>query len=427
MKLVSIFLLLTVAASALFAQEPPSPRDYNFYYRKAIDAYQSGNHQDFLANALKALDIRPRSNAAKYNAACGYALTGDTSAALDILEGLARLGVDYGTADDPDFESVRSSKRFAEIRALFEKKGFPINRSEIVFQSLQNDIMPEGIAHDPRTGTFYIGSMRDGDIRALDTSGGFYDFARIPHDITLACIGIFVDTTRSLLWACGSASDNAPGYTDDQFGITGIFAFDLATGKLARKIMLPYPHPTFGFNDLVVTTSGDLYTTGGPLFKLPAGDSEFVMAVPEEAIAGSNGICLSPDEKTLFVTETWQGIVAIDLTADSWRVLQCPDTIMVTGLDGLYYYDGSLIAVQNGPNPWRIVRIFLNDAQTAVDSVQALERRNPDVTMALTAALVGNQVYSVGHGPGPASIPTGVSVAASRDLGRTIILKTPIE
>ena len=427
MRLISILLLLIIAASTLLADEPPSARDYNFYYRKAIDAYQKGNHQDFLANALEALKIRPRSNAAKYNAACGYALTGDTSAALDILEQLARLGVDYGTADDPDFESVRNSKRFAEIRAIFEKKGFPINRSEIVFRSLQNDFMPEGIAHDPRTGIFYIGSMRDGDMRALDTSGNFYCFARIRHNITLACIGIFVDTTRDLLWACASASDNAVGYTDDQFGLTGIFAFDLHTGELAHKFMLPYPHPTFGFNDLVVTTSGDLYTTGGPLYKLPVGDSEFVLAVPEEAIAGSNGICLSPDEKTLFVTETWQGIVAINLTDNSWRVLQCPDTIMVTGLDGMYYYDGSLIAVQNGPNPWRIIRIFLNDAQTAVDSVRALERRNPDVTMAFTAALIGSQIYSIGHGPGPANTPPGFSEAAVQDLGRTIILRTPVE
>ncbi len=427
MKFVSILLTLILTTSALFAEETRSPRDYNFYYRQAVDAYRKQNHQDFLANALEALKIRPRSNAAKYNVACGYALTGDTSASLDILEQLARYGVDYGIADDPDFASLHKSKRFAKLRALSEERSSAINRSEIVFESLQNDIMPEGIAHDPRTGIFYMGSMRDGDIRALDTSGNFYDFAQIRHDITLACIGIFVDTTRNLLWACGSASENTAGYTEDQFGITGIFAFDLGTGKLARKIMLPFPHPTFGFNDLVVTKNGDLYTTGGPLYKLPAGDTEFVLAAPEDAIGGSNGICLSPDEKTLFVTETWQGIVAVDLTDDSWRVLQCPDTIMVTGLDGMYYYDGSLVAVQNGPNPWRIIRIFLNDTRTAVDSVRALERRNPDVSMALTAALVGNNVYSVGHGPGPKEIKLDYSEAAARNLGRTIILKTPVE
>lgn len=427
MKLVIIAALLILFSPTLQADDTQAPHDYNYYYRQAIDAYQEQDYQQFLISTQEALRIRPGSTAAQYNVACAYALTGDTSRALDMIENLARLGIDYGTANDPDFASVRSSGRFADITAILERKSYSINRSEVVFESVQNDLMPEGIAHDPRTGTSYLGSMRDGEIRALDTAGNFYDFARINHDPLLSCIGIFVDTVRNVLWACASASDNAIGYTEDQFGLTGVFGFDLSTGKLVNQCMLPEPHPTFGFNDLVVTRGGDIYTTGGPLYKKATGSDRFVMAVPEEAIAGSNGICLSPDEKTLFVTETWRGIVAVNLVDNSWRVLECPDSIMVTGLDGMYYYKGSLIAVQNGPNPWRIIRIFLNERQTAVDSVKALERRNPDVTIALTAAIVGNQLYSVGHGPAPENPPAGNPAALVRDLGRTIVLKTPIE
>ena len=52
-----------------------------------------------------------------YNLACGYALNGQRDEAIATLERLAERGSDFGVADDPDFESLRSDPRFHEVVA----------------------------------------------------------------------------------------------------------------------------------------------------------------------------------------------------------------------------------------------------------------------------------------------------------------------
>jgi hypothetical protein len=53
-----------------------------------------------------------------------------------------------------------------------------------------------------------------------------------------------------------------------------------------------------------------------------------------------------------------------------------PHTTML-GIDGIYFYKGSLIASQNGINPVRIVRIYLSKDYRAVDKFKVVEANNP--------------------------------------------------
>jgi hypothetical protein len=46
-------------------------------------------------------------------------------------------------------------------------------------------------------------------------------------------------------------------------------------------------------------------------------------------------------------------------------------------IDGLYSHKGALLAVQNGVNPNRIVRMFLNKEQTRVMKFETIEANNP--------------------------------------------------
>jgi hypothetical protein len=47
------------------------------------------------------------------------------------------------------------------------------------------------------------------------------------------------------------------------------------------------------------------------------------------------------------------------------------------GIDGLYFYKGSMIGVQNGVNPQRLIRVKLSRDMRAFESFEILEANNP--------------------------------------------------
>jgi hypothetical protein len=72
------------------------------------------------------------------------------------------------------------------------------------------------------------------------------------------------------------------------------------------------------------------------------------------------------------------GIAVVDLTGKNppgqLTYLPHPESVAVTGLDGLHLAGDSLIGIQNGTEPERIVRYHLNPAQTAITSAEVVEQ-----------------------------------------------------
>ena len=62
-----------------------------------------------------ALELNPASLSSQYNLACGYALTGRPDDAIRLLEQLARTGMDFGQARDPDLDALRDDPRFEAL------------------------------------------------------------------------------------------------------------------------------------------------------------------------------------------------------------------------------------------------------------------------------------------------------------------------
>ncbi len=69
---------------------------------------------------------------------------------------------------------------------------------------------------------------------------------------------------------------------------------------------------------------------------------------------------LSADEQTLYVADYLRGIAAINLATKAVTWLQPGPNVALSGIDGLQVFGNSFIAVQNGTNPARIVRMPLD-------------------------------------------------------------------
>jgi hypothetical protein len=81
----------------------------------------------------------------------------------------------------------------------------------------------------------------------------------------------------------------------------------------------------------------------------------------------SNGIAVSSDDKVLFVAG-WLGVARVDIASGLVKMLAKPKSISDAGVDGMYFYKGSLVGIQNPDlHPGRVMRYYLNLAMDRIE------------------------------------------------------------
>ncbi len=309
-----------------------------------------------------------------------YALKGDHKQALAWMEKAAALNPEYTPEFDGAFEGV------APFRLLIErarKASPPVRQSEIAFRIGENDLVPEGLAFDSRSGRFYLSSIHKKKIVEISANGEVRDFIQAEQDGIGSVLGMKVDLSTNTLWAC-SLSDKEGA---------GVFHFDLATRRLIKKYVLPLD---LMLNDLVVTSAGDVFVTATrarTLYWISAKRDKLEQWREGLTLRGANGIALSPDEKRLFVATFPDGITVVDLETGTARPLGRPPGVTLASIDGLYFHRNSLIAIQNGCIAHRVARIDLNAALDRAERVVTLERGNPLFDIPTTGAIAGDVLY----------------------------------
>lgn len=73
------------------------------------------------------------------------------------------------------------------------------------------------------------------------------------------------------------------------------------------------------------------------------------------------GLALSDDGDTLYFADYALGLFGADLkSATGFAVNHDPARLVLGGIEGLFYYQGNLIAIENGMSPKRVVRLALS-------------------------------------------------------------------
>jgi len=106
--------LLSVLAFPQTADEMAKARSAE---QLAGKAYEAKSYGEFLTQMQLANTARPNHPRLTYNLASAYAVNGQTDAALDMLERLAKMGLYFPAEKDDDFKAMLSSERFKSIQA----------------------------------------------------------------------------------------------------------------------------------------------------------------------------------------------------------------------------------------------------------------------------------------------------------------------
>jgi sugar lactone lactonase YvrE len=420
-RLCAAFLLLTFFAFATFGQDTPV-KDGRYFEAQGRKAYDAKDYVAFLENMKKAAELRPNHPRIMYNLAIAYALNKQSDEALKWLRAVADMGLVVPAEKDRDLESLREREEFKLVLQKIESNKAPKIRSLEAFTVHQKGLVPESVAYDESTKSFYLSSVYKRKILKIDNRGVVTDFAGEASGLW-SVMGMKIDAARRLLWVCSTAHPQMENYRKEDNGSSALMKFDLRTGQLLAKYSPADKRKPHWLGDLAINAKGDVFTSDSvtpAVYVLRQGTDELKMFVEGEPFISPQGLDFTADQSKLFVADYSKGIFLVDLKSKQVTNIVADFTLL--GIDGLYSYRNQLICVQNGVTPQRIVLYSLNKSLTRIDSFEVIEANNPFFDEPTLGVLVKNVFYFVANSQW-ASIDQNGKLAADDKLKEPLVLK----
>jgi sugar lactone lactonase YvrE len=421
-------LLLGLTANATPALTGAEPRQE--LERAMGEARAARDRKDYpalLEASRRIAALAPRSTRALLGLARAEALDNHPAEALAALDRLARMGVVADVVADPDLKSLAALRGFQAVIDKMRALETPVGRSGVAFTLPEQDLITEGIAHDPRSGAFFVSSVHRRKIVRVGPDGVARDFVTEGRDGLLSALSLAVDPVTRMLWAASAALPPMQGFRKEEEGRSFAAAFDLTTGKLVRKIGPPTGVKDPQFGDLTVGPNGTLYVSDpatGRVYVLTKGASQFQVLVDAGTLGSPQGLAATPDGRSLFVADYTQGIARIDLESRKVALLDGPD-VALTGIDGLVLAGDSLVGIQNGIRPHKVLRLRLAPDRDRIVEVSTIESGNAHFDEPTLGVIVGKDLYYVANSQWSHVRDDGTLDTAR--LTKPVILKAPLD
>ncbi len=294
----------------------------------------------------------------------------------EVIQWLRHLDPKSGIDPSKDriFASLRGTAEFEEVVKTLREATTPVSNSRQAFRVAEGDLAPESVAYDPGAKIFYFGSLRKGKVVRCSPEGACGDFLTGMGTI----LGLKVHGRN--LWLLNNSDQQSD-----------VMIYELETGRFVGKHSVGAGHL---FNDLVISPSGEAFFTDtrvGAVWRLAPGAQELEL-LPGR-FESANGIAISPDARRLYVSTFPDGVTVFDLRTHMASALSRPAGLCLANVDGLYFYRGDLIAIQNGIMAPRVIRIVLARDEESAARFDVLERGNPLFEGVTTGVVVGKSFY----------------------------------
>lgn len=422
--LCALLCVVCVGVAAVSAVQDDALKESRRFAQEAAAAYKEKDYAAYLTKMKRASELRPDHPTLLYNLAGAHAVTGEKREALAALRRVAAMGMAYEAEKDTDFDSIKDSAEFKSILERFAANRLHVGNSAPAFTLREKGLVTESVAYDPLEDRFYIsGAYRRKIVRA-GRDGEVVDFATEREGLW-GVLGMKVDARRRHLWVTTGASPQMANYREEENGTSAVFKFDLKTGRLLKKYVLPNRPQPHALGDLVVNARGDVYATDSrtpAVYVIPHERDEIELLTGGAPFVSPQGLDFSPDGRRLFVADYSRGVFALDLKTKQATLLNSPADATLLGIDGLYFHRGSLVAIQNGTRPHRVVRLHLSRNFGAVERVEVLEANHPQFDEPTLGVLVSNDFYYVANSQYGAIGRDG-QLAPAEKLREHVILK----
>lgn len=380
------------------AQATPAP--FGELRRLAQQAQQSRDYPALLEQLNAMLALRPNYPPLLYGLAATQALLGQHAEAIRSLQALADMGLSYELTDEPAFESLSANTEFVEILGRMDVLRQPQGQASLAFEAGSRRFIPEGLAFDAASGSFFLGSVHERRILRIGNDGNSGEFVASAASGLWSVLGLSVDPEHDLLWAASSAFPEMQDYDPIVVGRSALFAFSLDQGELLRRYPVPADGRLHAVGDVLVGAGGEIWSTdaaAGEVLALERESGAYRVLNTEQDMVSPQGLAQSADGSALYVADYAQGLFLLELRSGQWQRLASPDTVCLYGIDGLYRWGGDLIAVQNGVRPHRVLRIELAADGKSVVGAEVLAAALADFDEPTLGTVVGDEFLFVAN------------------------------
>jgi len=320
---------------------------------------------------------------------------GDFEGALKEIEHFAQMGQSIDLlASSSDFAPLVKSPNFAKVQTLLNENQKPVSRASTAFQLADSNLLSEDIDYDPGSHRFFVTSVREKKIITVVAGGTAADFAKAPDNWPM--LAVKVDRQHGRLWATEVAMQGFEIVDKSDWGKSAVLCYDLHSGKLLRRVEGPHGS---ALGDMTLMQNGDVIVSdgsGGGVYRLTATGGELERIDNGDFISPQTA-AMHPDGKHIFVPDYLRGIGVLDPATKQVRWLSTEQKFALSGIDGLSFDRGKLIAVQNGTSPERVVIFTLDATLSKIDSETVIERSTESLGDPTHGVVIGSDFFYIAN------------------------------
>jgi sugar lactone lactonase YvrE len=287
---------------------------------------------------------------------------------------------------------------------------------------------PEGMDYDARTGRYYVASVRHGTIAEV-TSGGSAREIIARHSLGIgSMLGVRVDPAGGVLWATTSGRPQLAGYQPADSAIAALLRVRISDGTVEQRWDLAPSPRGHTLGDLAVGPAGDVYVTDSNepvLYRLRPGASA-LEPMTDSLFKSLQGLAPSPDGRWLYLADYSRGLLRVDLATKAVTLVADSTGRSLRGCDGIAWYRGDIIAVQNGASPARVIRIALDPTGAHIVGADVVDSDPAVADEPTIGAVVGDDFVYVANSQWEKYDRAG-TLLPTAVLRRPVLLATPLK
>jgi hypothetical protein len=288
----------------------------------------------------------------------------DLPAARRHLELCADSGLEMKElASDRALDPLRAMPGFDRIERAYRRAAQPSRDFSPMSRLTDAGLVAEDIVFDPADRSLLFSSVRERKIIRLARDGSVSDLLPPGRPGVWGVFALALDAARGVLWATTIAGPESPPFAESERGRSAVLKLDAhSLAPLARYEL--GDSKQHGFGDVTLGERGELYVSDGVDGGVYATED-----TPEPHLRAivAPGTMRSPQTPArlsgtsrLLVPDYSRGILVVDLSGGEPKWLPHPPELALFGIDGLYARGRTLIAIQNGTAPERILVMTLD-------------------------------------------------------------------
>ena len=366
-------------------------------YNLAKEAYQQGDYSGFLDQMIKADSLLPFSRPIKYNLAAAYSMNGLFQKSYNVIDQLILIDTNIPFNEDSVFSKLKTDNSYSKYLKKVDQQNEEISNSQVAFEIEEIDLHPESVTFDPGSGFFYISSMRKRKVVRYDPKDQTVEDWITTADLRdlYGVMGMKVSPDGNYLWLCSSPLPEMEGFDNNGRYTPSVFKISLSDKSKYDQYALPVDAVP---GDLVLSENGNCYVSDSAIpriFMIKKNRAQ-IFYDGQETLVNLQGITLN--KNTLFIADYLLGVHWMSLTDKEPQPVSIDPPNNLAGVDGLYFYQNSLITVQNGVYHYRIGRYYLDD-QNKILNFEFYEKASEYLDEPTLGVITDDRLYFVANSP----------------------------